>query len=167
ANGNLKTAPTPYLLTNVTYDARNLPLSVTTSSGTSNYRYDDAGQRIAKQSPNGNSEYYLLEGGATIAVVTLNGTPSSYFNVLSEDHVIGRQVVGGSRMYYYVDILGSTRAVALSNTGSVIESYDFEPWGLRMPGRSLTAPNSTKEGFSAKEQDIETGLAYFGARYYM
>jgi RHS repeat-associated protein len=34
-----------------------------------------------------------------------------------------------------------------------------------MPGRTLAGP--TKEGFTGKEQDGETGLDYFGARYYM
>ena len=34
-----------------------------------------------------------------------------------------------------------------------------------MPGRTLAGP--TKEGFTSKERDAESGLDYFGARYYM
>jgi RHS repeat-associated protein len=56
-----------------------------------------------------------------------------------------------------------TRAVVEGTT--VVESYDFDPWGLLLPGRSLLGP--TREGFTGKEQDGETGLDYFGARYYM
>jgi RHS repeat-associated protein len=56
-----------------------------------------------------------------------------------------------------------TRAVVEGAT--VVESYDFDPWGLLLPGRTLAGP--TKEGFTGKEQDGETGLDYFGARYYM
>ena len=37
--------------------------------------------------------------------------------------------------------------------------------GLEMPARGLGS--GTKEGFSGKEQDAETGFDYFGARYYM
>jgi RHS repeat-associated protein len=48
---------------------------------------------------------------------------------------------------------------------TIVESYDFEPWGLLMPGRTLGS--GTKEGFTDKERDLETGLDYFGARYYM
>jgi RHS repeat-associated protein len=48
---------------------------------------------------------------------------------------------------------------------TVVESYDFEPWGLLMPGRTLGS--GTKEGFTSKERDLESGLDYFGARYYM
>jgi RHS repeat-associated protein len=60
-------------------------------------------------------------------------------------------------------LLGSTRAVVEGTT--VVESYDFEPWGLLMPWRTLGS--GTKEGFTGKEQDAETGLDYFGARYYL
>lgn len=44
-------------------------------------------------------------------------------------------------------------------------SYDYEPWGLLMPGRTLAGP--TREGFTSKERDAESGFDYFGARYYM
>jgi RHS repeat-associated protein len=47
----------------------------------------------------------------------------------------------------------------------VVESYDPEPWGLLMPGRTLGS--GTKEGFTGKERDVESGLDYFGARHYM
>lgn len=46
-----------------------------------------------------------------------------------------------------------------------MESYDPEPWGLLMPGRTLGS--GTKEGFTGKERDAESGLDYFGARLYM
>jgi RHS repeat-associated protein len=102
----------------------------------------------------------------TLGVFTVNGarTPTSwYFNVLAGERVVGRQRNAGSRRYYHADLLGSTRSVVEDTT--VVESYDFEPWGLLMPGRTLAGP--TKEGFTGKEQDAETGLDYFGARYYM
>lgn len=66
------------------------------------------------------------------------GAPvSSYFNIVWEARVVGRHTSTGTRTYYHTDILGSTRAVVLSSTGAVVESYDFEPWGLLMPGRTL------------------------------
>jgi RHS repeat-associated protein len=77
--------------------------------------------------------------------------------------VVGRQPDVGNRRYYYFDLLGSTRAVVEGST--VVESYDFDPWGLLMPGRALGS--GTKEGFTGKEQDGASGLDYFGARYYL
>jgi RHS repeat-associated protein len=172
ANGNVKSAPAPYSITTVApiiYDHRNLPVSITRSGVTTTYRYDDAGQRITKQGT-GNTELYLREGPTTLGVFTVDGAGapvSWYFNILWEDQVVGRHTGPGpgTRTYYHNDILGSTRAVVLSTTGAVVESYDFEPWGLLMPGRTLGS--GTKEGFTGKEQDAETGLDYFGARYYM
>ena len=165
-NGNLKTAPGPYSITAVSYDPANLPLSITRSGVTTNYRYDDGGQRITKQVGAGNTEVYIREGATTVGVFTLNGTGAPqawHFNVLWEDRVIGRQPNIGTRRHYHFDHLGSTRAVVEGAT--VVESYDFEPWGLLMPGRTLAGP--TKEGFTSKERDAESGLDYFGARYYM
>jgi len=48
---------------------------------------------------------------------------------------------------------------------AIVEAYDYDPWGVRLEGRILAGP--TKEGFTTKERDAETGLDYFGARYYM
>jgi RHS repeat-associated protein len=167
ANGNLKTAPAPpYSITGATYDHRNLLISVTRNgTTTTTYRYNDAGQRISKQGAS-TTEMYVLDGTTTLAVYTLNSSgsvTSHYFNVLAGERVIGRQPGTGSRRYYHTDLLGSTRTVVEGT--SVVESYDFEPWGLVMPGRTLGS--GTKEGFTTKERDAETGLDYFGARYYM
>jgi RHS repeat-associated protein len=166
ANGNVKTAPAPYSITNVTYDAANLPLSITRSGTTTTYRYDDAGQRITKQVGTGNTEFYLREGGTTVGVFTVNGSGalvSWYSNLLWEARMVGRQPNTGNRDYYHFDILGSTRAVVQG--ASSVESHDYDPWGLEMPARGLGS--GTKEAFGGKEQDLESGLDYFGARYYL
>ena len=166
ANGNLLTAPAPYAITAVTYDHRNLPLSLTSNGTTTAYRYDEGGQRIAKQVGGGNTEVYLLEGASTLGVFTVDGAGTAtswYLNVLGGDKVIGRQPNAGSRSYYHGDLLGSTRAVVQGTT--VVETYDYEPWGLLMPGRTLGG--GTREGFTGKERDAESGMDYFGARLYM
>ena len=72
----------------------------------------------------------------------------------------------GELRYYLTDHLGSTRAT-IDIVGSVIESHDYYPFGLQMPGRDyLAASVRTKELFTGKERYTETGLDYFGARYY-
>lgn len=166
ANGNLLTAPAPYGLSAVTYDERNLPLTLTSNGTPSTYRYDAAGQRIAKRVGSGNTEVYVLDGATSLGVVTVDGAGapvSWHFNVLAGDRVMGRQPNVGNRRYYHADLLGSTRAVV--DGATVLESYDYEPMGLLMPGRTLGT--GTKEGFTGKERDLETGLDYFGARYYL
>ncbi len=166
ANGNMKTAPAPYSVTAVTYNHQNLPESITRSGVVSTYRYDDAGKRIAKQVGTGNREMYVLDGEITLSVVTVNSSgtlQSRVWNIVAVEKVVGRLPNSGSRRYYHTDLLGSTRTV--TSGVSVVESYDFEPWGLLMPGR--TFGSGTKEGFTGKERDAESQLDYFGARYYM
>jgi len=170
ANGNLLTAPAPYSLTGATYDDRNLPLTITRGGVTTTYRYDARGQRIAKQVGGGDTEVYVLDGATTLAVVTVTsaGTPTAWhFNILAGDRVIGRQPHTGARRHYHTDLLGSTRAVV--DGATVVESTDADPWGLALPGRTLGAPqgSGTKEGFTGKERDLESGMDYFGARYYL
>ena len=62
--------------------------------------------------------------------------------------------------------LGSVRAV-VDGSGTVKETRDFYPMGLRMPGRSLATSSPTAEDFTGHELDDATGLHYAGARYYM
>jgi RHS repeat-associated protein len=165
ANGNLKTAPAPYSITAATYDHNNLPLSLTSGGTTTSYRYNHAGQRIAKQVLGGDTEFYLLDGATTLGVFRVNSAGSvvsHHFNVLAGNRVVGRQLASGARRYYHTDLLGSTRAVVEGAT--VVESYDYDPWGLLLAGRTLGS--GTKEGFTSKERDAESGLDYFGARYY-
>jgi RHS repeat-associated protein len=166
ANGNMTSSPAPYSVTGATYDHRNLPTALTSGSTTTAYRYDHAGQRTHKRVGSGNTEIYVLEGTVTLGVVTVDGSGavvSSTFNVIADGQVIGRQETGGARLHYHRDLLGSTRVVTEGAT--VVESYDYDPWGVLMPGRALAGV--TKEGFTTKERDGETGLDYFGARYYM
>ncbi len=64
--------------------------------------------------------------------------------------------------YYVYDHVGSVRSVYNSSNQNVAK-YDYYPYGLVM---SSNVTETTKEGFTGKEQDDETGLHYFGSRYY-
>ena len=63
--------------------------------------------------------------------------------------------------YYHHDHLGNIRAVTDSN-GNVVERHDFYPFG-----EEISQPTSKDQYlFTGKPRDSETGLDYFGARYY-
>src|SRR5690606_30739827 len=119
-----------------------------------------------KQVGSGNTDVYIQEGPLTLGVFSVNGSGTAtswHFNITAGDRVVGRQPNGAvPKRYYHRDLLGSTRAVVQS--GVIVESYDYDPWGVLMAGRTLAGP--TREGFTGKERD-ETGLDYFGFRYYM
>ncbi|MGH1366599.1 MAG: RHS repeat domain-containing protein [Calditrichia bacterium] len=70
-----------------------------------------------------------------------------------------------NKKYYLKDHIGSTRVV-VDQGGAVTETYDYYPFGLQMPERIMTSGASTKNLFTGKEHDDETGWDYFGARYY-
>jgi RHS repeat-associated protein len=59
----------------------------------------------------------------------------------------------------------STRAV-VDEAGDVVEAYDYYPFGLQSRSYKEKGDPLTKETFTGKEQDIESNLHYFGARYY-
>jgi RHS repeat-associated protein len=65
-------------------------------------------------------------------------------------------------VYFHADAIGSTRLVTDAN-GQVLERYDYLPFGEPYPP---SAPVVETRRFGGKERDVETGLDYFGARYY-
>ena len=70
------------------------------------------------------------------------------------------------RQYYLKDHLGSIRAT-VNDTGAVVHTSDYYPFGLEMPGRStVVGSGDPKERFTGHELDGETGLLYAGARFY-
>ena len=64
-------------------------------------------------------------------------------------------------VYYHTDAIGSVR-MTTDATGAVIQRYDFLPFGEPWDPQ----PNPDVRQFAGKERDTETGLDYFGARYY-
>jgi RHS repeat-associated protein len=71
--------------------------------------------------------------------------------------------------YYHLDAIGNVRAVT-NQSGTIVERHDYLPFGEECttgacgsnPGIALGQPKH----FTGKERDTETGLDYFGARYY-
>jgi RHS repeat-associated protein len=69
--------------------------------------------------------------------------------------------------FYHGDQIGSTRLLT-AGTGWPVASDTYYPYGLESGGTSaLSAPgNANHYKFTGKERDAESGLDYFGARYY-
>jgi RHS repeat-associated protein len=67
--------------------------------------------------------------------------------------------------FYTTDAIGSVRAVTKQVNGewTVVNRHDFMPFGEEVAPPS---PPSDKRLFTGKERDSETGMDYFGARYY-
>ena len=137
-----------------TYDSRNHLTTVrnmTTNAVVSEFMYDDQGKRV-KKTENGvttlyiSDEYEIVDGNSTVY----------YF---ANDDRIAKESSDG-RYWYLVDHLGSTN-VMIDSTGSLVERSLYYPFGGYRSGVA-----DEKYGFTGKEFDSDTGLYYYGARYY-
>ena len=121
------------------------------------YIYDADGQRVSKTGPGAADHIYF--GGRELArLVGGQWTDLIYgaSGLLAE--VPGTQ--NGAPVYRMTDHLG-TQVGTLSSTGLLLSATDYAPFGQVFSGGS-TDPYK----FTGKERDAESGLDYFGARYY-
>lgn len=100
---------------------------------------------------------------AAAPVITVIYLITALFSGIPVSHA---SEVGNERVYYFLnDHLGNVDVV-LDENGKVVERADYMPYGSdRLRETEDTAPD-TDYKFTGKEQDEETGLYYFGARYY-
>ena len=66
-------------------------------------------------------------------------------------------------MFYYFSDHLKTASVITDSTGNIKSESDYYPWGGEL---QFVANDSNHYKFTGKERDSESGLDYFGARYY-
>ena len=127
------------------------------SSGTL-FAYDGEGRRIAKSPSRGTTDVYVYDADGDLA--------SEYSNAPAS--------VAAGTQFLTGDQLGTTRVVTLQ-AGTVSERHDYEPFGAELivnsvsPRYGVTGYGAAIEvpvQFTGKERDWETGLDFFGARYF-
>ena len=143
-------------------DAENRLVSSTQLGVPTTFGYDGMGKRVTKQvtKPTGST--------TTTFVYDAMGR-------LAADY--GSPQMPCVTCYLSADHLGSTRALT-DSTGTVVERHDYLPFGEEIysgVGARTTglkyfayndAPDALAQKFTSKERDAETGLDYFGARYF-
>ena len=76
------------------------------------------------------------------------------------------KITSPQQYYFHSDHLGST-SIITDITGNVAQHIEYIPFGeVFIYERPTTSTWSTPYKFNAKELDEETGLYYYGARYY-
>jgi RHS repeat-associated protein len=135
-----------------TYDEENR----ISSAGGVTYTYDGDGQRVKKS----NGTLYWGEG--PLAESDLSGNLQSEYVFFNGKRVARRDVSNNSVHYYFSDHLGST-SVITNSTGSMPpeQDVDYYPYGGLAQG-----PTADHYLFTGKERDPESGLDFFGARFY-
>jgi RHS repeat-associated protein len=150
ANGNLLADGTRTIV----YDFQNRPTSVTVSGSRAEFTYDGTGQRVKKQVYSGAGASTTIYFGR--AFECTDGVCTRH--VFAGDKRIASLRSDGTAQYFHADHLDSTRVVT-DQAGAVVERIAYRPYG--------DAPAGTaKYRYTSKELDAETGLYFYGARYY-
>ena len=137
------------------YDAENRMVSYTAGGITTGYEYDADGRRVRKIEGETATTYVYDAAGQLVAEYDTNAPANSEYETT----------------YYIADHLGSTRMV-VDDAAVPKRAFDYEPFGRELPatlaGRTSLYSNEAEPTvrFTGKERDAETGLDYFGARYF-
>ena len=163
AAGNLKCDPEHPCVSGVAYYQYNPENRIKTANGGSgsggtSYFYDADGRRVKK-----------VVGGAvtttTVFVYDVNGKLLAEYNDATP--------TTGGTSYLTADHIGTPRVVT-DQSANVKSRHDYLPFGeeiddaiagrVNTPGYS--GNDNLRQQFTSKERDVETGLDFFGARYY-
>jgi len=153
-------------------DDNRLTKTVDTTSGASvptQYHYDAKGMRIVKEGPYGKSIYIdtgYVESGAPQTPTTIVSNHIFVGNTRVASVVKHTEEKNPAAYFYASDHLGSS-SVLTTQQGSYHERIEYLPYGETWVEDKATSDSyTTPYKFTGKELDAETGLYYFGARYY-
>jgi RHS repeat-associated protein len=135
----------------ISYDAENR----ISDAGGVHSTYDGDGNRVMK------SNGTIYWGAEPVAESDLAGAMQREYVFFSGKRVARRDVSDNSVHYYFSDHLGSTSVVTNSTGATLEQDLDYFPYGGIAQGAS-----TDHYLFTGKERDSESGLDYFGSRYF-
>jgi RHS repeat-associated protein len=97
-----------------------------------------------------------------VAESDLSGTLKAEYVFFDGERVARKDFPSNAVSYYFSDHL-KTASVITDSAGNIKSESDFYPWGGEL---QFANNDSNRYKFTGKERDSETGLDYFGARYY-
>jgi RHS repeat-associated protein len=137
----------------LTYDYDNKPTSITYGSTYAISVYDAYGNRVKKITPNSTTTYIEQLYECTSGICT------KYIFAGSQRIA---NIKGTETYYYHTDHLGSSSIITDKNATKV-EDIFYYPYGEM---KFHTGSINVGHKFTGQEYDAETGLYYYGARYY-
>jgi RHS repeat-associated protein len=141
----------------VRYDVENRIVSETdgATKAVETYVFDGEGKRVEKYGRYARTIFVYDALGKMAAEYSTAGTAS-----------------GCSTCYLSPDHLGTPRLITDQN-GQLVARHDYLPFGEEVGANQFgrdstwgTTPDGVNQKFTGKERDAESGLDYFGARYY-
>jgi RHS repeat-associated protein len=187
ADGNATAYPLPAnpgANSTLVWDAENRLTSTTVNGTTTSYQYDAQSRRIAiwraglqpASSPPSTTFIYdswnpIAEyGGAGLQATDLSKTYT--WGIDLSGSMQGAGGVGGllavtdaTGSYYPTYDGNGNVSEYLDETGAIAAHYEYDPFGTTTTATGPKAPDFTHR-FSTKPLDAETGLYYYGYRYY-
>jgi RHS repeat-associated protein len=188
-DGNMTSGPLPAAPTansTLVWDAENRLISTTVGTVTTTYQYDAQSRRIAKiagTTATSAAVIYLYDAWNSIAEYTRSAGPTPTFT-LQKTRLWGTDLSGSMQgaggvggllsesytsnpqspiCYPLYDGNGNVSEY-LTATGSVAAHYEYDPFGNTVV--NTDTGNQFTYRFSTKPLDLETGLYYYGYRYY-
>jgi len=149
ANGNM----TGDTQRTIAYNYDNMPSSIKYNKVTTTFVYDGNGSRIKKTAGKTTTVYI----GKLYECAGTNCTKY----IFTGDTRIAKKT-STATLYYHQDHLGSS-SVITNTSGSKVEEIHYLPFGGTWADTNSVL---TTHKFTAQELDAETGLYYYGARYY-
>jgi RHS repeat-associated protein len=157
------------------YDAEGRICAVGNGTTWIGYLYDAGGTRVAKGNINGPSCDLTANGFAATATYLLGQNNEQVTEFGASGQWVHTNVsVGGMLLatydaqgahFHITDWLGSRR-VQSNAFGQLEQSWSNLPFGEFVPNNVSVALGVTEQHFTGKERDAESGLDYFGKRYY-
>lgn len=154
-----------------TWDAENRLVGAEQGTNVLTFAYDYMSRRVAKEA-NGQTTHFLYDGWAMIRESGATATNDYVYGLDLSQSMQGAGTIGGllwaqldgAPVAYAYDAYGNVVGLVATN-GSLAARYDFDGFGNTM-GHSGPLASANPFRFSTKYTDDETGLVYFGFRYY-
>ncbi len=155
-------------LRNVVYDAAGNQTQLQVNDASVVTEYDGEGRILRRRSGGGVLFEYGYGPGGQRVQTRVGSVVTRYVYGVDGELVAeyGAEGTSGGQKpeYLLTDTLGSTRGKT-DGEGLVLARFDYEPFGGEI-GRNGSARDGLRQRFTGKERDAETGLDYFGARYF-
>ncbi|MFZ3090664.1 MAG: SpvB/TcaC N-terminal domain-containing protein [Nitrospirota bacterium] len=157
----------------IVWDEENRIQSIFDNGKEKTYKYDDQGQRVIKRGPQGETvyvnQYFVIRNKEIGTKHVYAGTTRVVSKLMKQDkpgaNPQGQTPLEKDLYFYHPDHLGSSNYITDTN-GSLYEHLEYFPFGETWVEESSNNTQRTPYLFTGKELDPETGLYYFGARYY-
>jgi RHS repeat-associated protein len=143
-----------------TYDAESRIAQI--NGAGAGYTYDADGNRVRKDVSGQPSTEYFYLGSEILSELNITTGAWSNYVFFNDSRVARKDFATGAVSYYFSDML-RTAAVVTDSSGTILDESDYYPWGGEL---QFTNNLDNHYKFTGKERDGETGLDYFGARYY-